>query len=168
MSNCVENYFNQCSRCGNTNNNLNCQQGFCIPETQTCYEYEYEAFYTPAKPIPTVCTLGFQAVYGSSQTKLVHMWITKQEQEARKRKAQEAFEAKRVAQLNETFAWISKCEHTSGLCGCSECTNLHKIARNQGVKDFELLACKIMDLESGTFAWNESALERLFVVQFKD
>jgi hypothetical protein len=156
----MEHYMNSCSSCGD-----NSCEGYCVSQTQIPPEYNGGMLYNPLNPIPTVCILGCQKVYGSDQTKLVQFWITRQQQEALKRRAQEEQEVRRAQKLAETFAWISRCEQNKGLCGCTECKELHKFAQKRGVKDFELLNCKLMDLDNGEFYWDKSCLSMLFGVE---
>jgi hypothetical protein len=131
-------YNFECSRCGSISGDYSCQYGLCPIETQIFHG----GFVTPKNQIKTCC-VGYKKVSGSNQTQLL---VTQQS---------------RTAQLAETYAWIYECSNTKGLCGCTECNELHKLACSKGVKDFELLACKLMNLDTNEFYWDEGFLGRL-------
>jgi hypothetical protein len=114
---------------------------------------------------------------GSSQTRLrllpTKQWIKEQEQRVARslkfKKAQEEFLQEKLAfqKAQEDQLWKSAyttripCDRTSYLCGCETCKNLEVRARKFKIKPLELLACKIMDLDTAVFYWNDGFIGNL-------
>jgi len=130
--------------------------GFCDARSQICYQAPEEVRYLAVARIP-----------GQPQTILVGK--TAEEIEVQRL---EALRAKLSQDLRRTREEESRCEKTSGLCGCLECKAVKKQAEALAVNMPEtqlgsfalnVLACKQMDLDACyvSFAWNKVMLGAL-------